>query len=184
MSNLPEREVQILAVHATFIHTIVFALLDPENHPELEQHLQTAEKNGWQELVSSVRKIMRGKKDPSIYRALDDEDRIIIEAILRGLQNPQALPEIPKKADESAASPGLATLILQAARGDTNALQLLGSMADQMGSSGGSMAKVGATLKKLLDGERDIDKLTFNMDEKGRLLIESIVTHLNQKQHH
>ncbi len=115
---------------------------------------------------------------------MDEEDRIIVDAILRGVQNPQTLPKIPEKTEATAAAPGLATLISQASKGDTSALQALGNMAEQMAAAGGGMAKVGATLKKMLDGERNVEKLCYNLDDKGHQLVQSILTHLNRSQLH
>lgn len=180
MSKLPDQEAQILAVHASFIHTVVFALLDPAKRPALEQHLQTAEKNGWAALSGAIRKIMQGQTDNAVFAPLDDEDRIIIKAILKGLQNPHSLPPVQDNADPSAAAPGLAMLIRQAGGGDTNALQMLGQMAGQMAVAGGSMARLGASLKTMLDGERDADKLTAGMDDKGRELVSKILAELDR----
>lgn len=181
MAELPDRESQIIAVHATFIHTVVLSLLDTTKRPELEAHLNTASSNGWGELVTAIRQLVKGKTDPSILAPLDDEDKVIVIAILRGLQNPDSLPPIPEQADPSAAAPGIAALIQGAGTGDVNALDALGSMAGQMASAGGNMARMGASLKLMLDGERDADRLSEGMDEAGRLLIESILSDLNQK---
>lgn len=175
-----DRESQVLAVHATFIHTVVFALIDATKRPDLETHLNTALSNGWDELVTAIRQIMQGNTNPSMLATLDDEDKVIVIAILRGLQNPDSLPQIPQQTDPTVAAPSIATLIQGAGTGDTSALEVLGSMAGQMGNAGGSMAKTGASIKLMLDGERDADKLCEGMDENGRQLIESILKHLNQ----
>ncbi|MCB1754688.1 MAG: hypothetical protein KDJ38_04150 [Gammaproteobacteria bacterium] len=180
MSKLPDHESQVLAVHATFIHTVVFALLDPAKRPMLEQHLQTAEKNGWAALTGAIRKIMQGQTDNAVFAPLDEEDRIIVKSILKGLQNPQTLPPINDKPDPSAAAPGLAMLVRQAGGGDMNALQMLGAMAGQMAAAGGSMARLGAVLKQMLDGERDADKLSAGMDDKGRELVSKILAELDK----
>lgn len=184
MTELPARENQILAVHATFIHTVVFGLLDATRRPELETHLKTASSNGWDELVTAIRQIMQGKTDLSILAPLDDEDKVIVIAILRGLQKPESLPKIPEQADPSAAAPGISALIQSASSGDVNALEMLGSMAGQMANAGGTMARMGANLKLMLDGERDADKLCEGMDENGQQLIESILKDLNQETLH
>ncbi len=184
MAELPDRENQVLSVHATFIHTVVFALLDATKRPELETHLNTALSNGWDELVTAIRQIMYGKTDPSILGPLDDEDKVIVIAILRGLQNPDSLPPTPEQVDPSAAAPGIAALIQGASTGDVNALEMLGSMAGQMANAGGNMARMGASLKLILDGERDADKLSEGMDASGHQLIESILADLNQETIH
>ena len=184
MAELPDRESQILSVHATFVHTVVFSLLDAAKRPELETHLNTAAQNGWDELVTAIRQIMQGNTSASILGPLDEEDKVIVVAILRGLQNPESLPNIPEQADPSAAAPGIAALIQGAGTGDVNALEMLGSMAGQMASAGGSMARMGTSLKLMLDGERDADKLSEGMDESGRVLIESILSDLSQETLH
>ncbi len=182
--TIPDKTEQILSVHATFIHMVVFALLDPANRSELESHLQTAEQNGWQALSAAIRKVMSGQNDNSVFASLDDEDRIIIKAILLGVQNPDSLPPVPEQADPAAAAPGLANLLKLASNGDVEALSVLGNMAGQMAAAGGTMARLGASLKRLLDGERNIDLLIEGMDEKGQALIHSILKELNQETVH
>ncbi len=178
--DLPDRKSQILAVHAGFIHMVVLALHDPGKRAEMEQHLQTAENNGWQGLVSVIRRIAEGETGPSLLSGLDEEDKVIVQAILLGRQNPENLPPIPKRTDPSVAAPGLANLIRQASSGDVDALEALGVMAGQMSAAGGTMARVGASIKKLLDGERDLHRLTNGMDDKGHSLIASILAELEQ----
>jgi len=183
MSDFPDKQSQTLKVHASFIRTVVFAISDESQHPMLEQHLQTGARNGWQELIKVIRKIKSGQRNMS-FTHLDDEDQIIADAILKGIQNPNTLPEIPTEAESSNAAPGLAAMIHEASCGDTAALQALGTMAEQMSAAGGSMARVGASFKILIDGERDIDKLSDKLDDKGLELIKSIVNELNRRQAH
>ena len=48
---------------------------------------------------------------------MDREDRIIAEAIMRGLQNPATLPDSTARPDPEMAAPGLAGMIVAARRG-------------------------------------------------------------------
>ena len=47
----------------------------------------------------------------AIKLGLDEEDSILLDAILRGLDNPATLPALDVQPDGSAAAPGLAALI-------------------------------------------------------------------------
>jgi alanine-alpha-ketoisovalerate/valine-pyruvate aminotransferase len=78
----------------------------------------------------------------------------------------------------------LANLINDARRGDHNAVIMLGGMAEQMSMPGGDMAKVGAILKDLIDGERDVDKLCDKVGPQGESLIVQILEELGKLEVH
>ena len=150
----------------------------------MEQALQVSEQNGWDKLVAAIRKIMDGSRDESMLNGLDDEDSVIVTAILKGLQDPGTLPEPEQKADPTLAAPMLATLINDARRGDHNAVIMLGGMAEQMSMTGGDMARVGAILKDMIDGERDVDKLCDKVGPQGESLIVQILDELGKLEVH
>ncbi|MFN3716240.1 MAG: hypothetical protein ACK4R8_05885, partial [Thiobacillus sp.] len=77
-----------------------------------------AEAAGWARLVAALRHVVNGRRDPSIRLGLDEEDTILLDAILRGLENPATLPPLDARPDGSAAAPGLAALIDASAHGD------------------------------------------------------------------
>ena len=60
------------------------------------------------------------------------------------------------------------------------ALLMLSNMATQMVRAGSDMAKLGAVMRKLVDGERDADKLTKGMNVQGQELVYSILTELGK----
>lgn len=184
MRTFPEHEQQIRQVHAQLIHQVVSACQNPEARAELEPVLQHANANGWQQLVTVIRKILAGERSEALLSGLDEEDGVIVRAILDGLMNPATLPDRQAEADASLAAPGLATIIHAASRGDAKALQILAGMAEQMTRVGGDMARLGGIMRKLLNGERDADALCKGMDTSGRQLVVNLIDELNKLAQH
>jgi len=106
------------------------------------------------------------------------------EAILRGIQDPSTLPDPEATPDGSLATPGLAQMIHAARCGHVHALHLLGDMAEQMTAAGGDMARLGGIMKRLVDGERDADRLTKGMDAQGASLVVSLLEELAKLEAH
>ncbi len=178
MSDLPEHNEQILQSHAGLIHRVVMHCNNPGSVPDLEQVLQQAEQNEWTQLVATIRDIMSGKRDESILAGLDNEDRVIVESILRGLQDPSTLPDLHADFDSSMAAPGIAGLVHASRKGNVQALQIIANMAKQMLAAGGDMGILAGRIRPLVEGERDTDKLTENMTEKGQKLMVDILEEL------
>jgi hypothetical protein len=176
--SLPDTNDQILASHTGLIHRVVMHCNNPGSVPDLEQVLQQAEANDWKQLVSTIRSIMAGTRDESLLSGLDDEDRVIVESILLGLQDPTTLPDLQTDIDSTMAAPGIAGLVHASRNGNAQALQIIGSMAKQMLAAGGDMSILAGRIRPLVDGERDTDKLTEKMGEKGRKLMLEIVEEL------
>jgi hypothetical protein len=151
---------------------------NPGSAPDLEQVLQQAEANDWKQLVSAIRSIMAGTRDESLLSGLDDEDRVIVESILLGLQDPTTLPDLQTDIDSTMAAPGIAGLVHASRNGNAQALQIIGSMAKQMLAAGGDMSILAGRIRPLVEGERDTGKLTEKMGEKGRKLMLEIVEEL------
>ena len=84
MNKTPDTREQIVQSHAGLIHRVVMHCNNPGSIPDIEQVLQQAEQNDWTQLVTTIRSIMAGNREESILLGLDEEDRIIVEAILRG----------------------------------------------------------------------------------------------------
>jgi hypothetical protein len=178
MSTLPsEQKQQIVQFHAVLIHNVVMTCNNRELLPELAQILDATEKNGWATLVAVIRQVINGKRDSSVLLGLDEEDSTIIEAILCGIQDPSTLPDPNAKPDASLAAPGLAAMI-------DAALSVLANMAEQMVRAGGDMAKLGGMMRKLVNGERDADKLANGMSVQGQELVYSILTELGKLTQH
>ena len=180
----PDKQQQIIQTHAGLILGVVQCIQNSEFRPQMEQALVISEQNGWDKLVAAIRKIINGNRDESVLTGLDEEDTVIASAILRGLQDPNTLPKPEDKPDAALAAPMLANLINEARRGDHNAVIMLGGMAEQMSMAGGDMASVGAILKDLIDGERDVDRLCDKVGPQGESLIVQILAELGKLEVH
>lgn len=180
----PEKTRQILQTHASLINAVVQTVQEPSLKAHLDPILKQSAENGWQDLVNAINKILDGNRDQALLNALDDEDRVIIDSILRGLQDPSTLPQVEQTGDATMAAPMIARLINEARRGDHNALTMLGAMAEQMLQAGGDMASLSAVLKDMIDGERNVDKLCTRMGPQGESLITQILSELAKLDSH
>ncbi len=178
MAQLPDAVEQVLRTHAPFIHAVVNACRDRSLLPQLQEHLSAAEEAGWTRLVSALRQVIDGRRSASLTLGLDEEDRIVLDAVLRGIDNPASLPPLNQQADASAAAPGLAAMIYAAGSGDVQAFTALANMAEQMMKAGGDMARLGGIMRRMVDGERDADLLTRGMGALGRTLVLGILDEL------
>jgi hypothetical protein len=184
MAQLAEAAAQILAMHAQFIHAVVNAAQNRALLAQLEPVLKEAETRGWGMLVGCVRRILNGQRDRAVLLGLDDEDRVIAEAILGGIDNPASLPPLDSRPSGAAAAPGLAAMIQAAGRGDVQAFTALANMAEQMLKGGGDMARLGGIMRRLVDGERDPDLLGKGMGPLGRQLLLDILDQLAKSNLH
>jgi len=182
MKKLPAREEQVVMTHAAFICQVVEFGRDPAKREDLEALLGFAIDNGWKNLVASIRKIVAGERQSGVLNSLDPEDRIIAEAIMRGLQNPDTLPDPAGRPDPEMAAPGLAGMILASRRGNTEALKLISEMAEQMSRVGGPMARLAAVIRPLINGERDPHKLCRGMDHKTEQMTLAILKELKKSE--
>jgi len=184
MANLPEKKQQVAQSHAILIVQVVKACQNPQMMVELEPMLQHAAANGWTELVTTIRKILNGSRDAALLKNLDEEDSIIIESILGGLQDPATLPDPTARAGAEHAAPALAQMIHAASTGDVGALQMIAAMAEQMTRTHGDMARLGGAVSRMVNGELDPDILCKNMDSKGEKLVLDILTELGRLRAH
>jgi hypothetical protein len=184
MSVLPEKSRQIVQAHAALIHAVVMACHNRDLFPQLATVLATSESSGWHDLVRVIRSIVAGRREASLLNGLDEEDGVIVRAILNGLQDPSALPDPDAKPEARFAAPGLAHLIHAASKGDLQALQHLAAMAEQMTRAGGDMGRLGAVMHQLTRGERNADTLSADMGPRGKQLILSLLAELAQLDAH
>ena len=185
--NLPSKQQQIVQMHASLIVLVVQVAQNPinNNKQQLDNVLKVSLENGWTDLVRAIEKIIAGDRSANLMQNMDDEDRVIIQSILNGIQNPATLPDPEADSgDSTMAAPGIAHMLIQAGSGNTQALTMLSSMAEQMSSAGGDMAQLGGIMKKLLDGERDPDVLCERMGTSGISLVQSILDELAKLQAH
>jgi len=175
MAKLPEKTKQIAQVHAQLINTVVMACSNKSLIPQLEPVLQSSAQNGWLDLVTRIRKILNGSRNTKLLVGLDEEDAAIILAILVGLQDASQLPKVVNNTDAQFAAPGLAKMIDAAIKGDVKALSVLSEMAQQMVASTGDIRYLGTVIQPIIQGERDLKRLTKNMTEQGIALVESLL---------
>jgi len=178
MATLPEKHQQIIEAHTGLIHRVVLGCQNRDMVPDLEDILKQAERNDWLQLVAAIRKILAGSRNESLLNGLDEEDQVIVRSILRGLQDPDTLPDLGKGVDSAMAAPGIAAMVNGARSGNLETLQLLGAMARQMMRAGGDMARLAGILRPLVQGERDADKLTKGMGSEGEKLVLLILEEL------
>lgn len=180
MPSLPQQHQQIIATHARFICQVVETCLDQDRRHEFDALMQSAEENGWHNLARAVRRIAAGQRDIGVLQELDQEDQVIADAILRGLQNQASLPDPNAKPDPALAAPGLASMILAASRGNVQALTLISSMAEQMNRAGGPLARLAAVIRPLINGERDPNILCKGMNSETEQLVMGILDDLKK----
>ncbi len=178
MSTTPDLKEQILQSHAGLIHRVVMHCNNPGSVPDLEQVLQQAEQNDWTQLVAIIRSIISGSREETLLAGLDNEDGIIVDAILKGLQDASTLPALETNIDSTMAAPGIAGLVHAARNGNVQALQIIANMAKQMLAAGGDMGILSGRIRPLIEGERDADKLTEKMSDKGQKLMLDIIEEL------
>lgn len=184
MAELPPRQQQILQAHAGLIVNVVQAVQNPALRPQLDPLLRTSEENGWVALVAAVRRILDGSRDLNLLARLDEEDSVIVEAILRGLQDPTTLPDPNARPDPVLAAPGLAGMIHACTHGDLQALELLSQMSEQMTRVGGDMGHMGGLMRRLVEGERDPEKLMTGMGPQGTSLVLAVLEELAKLEAH
>ncbi|MHB8474584.1 MAG: hypothetical protein ACYC9K_09385 [Sulfuricaulis sp.] len=182
MPAMPEKNQQVLLAHAGLVHAVVHTCHNRDLMPQLEQLLKLSEDNGWNQLVGVIRRIIAGQRDPSVLLGLDDEDHVIAEAILLGLQNPESLPDLNAAPDPEHAAPGLASMIAASRHGNVEALKALADMATQMQRAGGDMARLASALSQMEQGEDDLDKLIRGMNPAGQTLVQKILNELRNQQ--
>jgi hypothetical protein len=176
-----DRQSQILTMHAAFINQVVTLGPQPERQAEFNQLLKLAEDNGWSQLVIAIKQIIhQGRRDREILNSLDQEDRVIAEAILQGLQDPATLPDPNAKPDPALAAPGLAAMIHAAGSGNAQALQIIAEMADQMSKVGGPLGRLAAVIRPLINGERDPEILCKQMDANTEAMVLGVIKELKQ----
>lgn len=181
---IPDKRQQILTAHAAFICQVVEFSQNRDRQAEFEELMSTAEQHGWKNLVQAVREIAKGRRDEAVYLGLDDEDRIIAESILSGLQDPSTLPDPNQQADAGMAAPGLAHMIHAAASGDQQALVIIGHMAEQMQKAGGDMGMVAGRIRQLINGERDPNVLCKKASPRAEQLLLDILSELGKLAQH
>ena len=178
MSDSDNFKEEVLQAHAGLIHRVVMHCDEPGSAPDLAEILQQAEDSDWKQLVATIRSIMSGNRDDSILQALDEEETIIIDSILRGLEDPSTLPALQADFQSNLSTIGIANLIHASCEGSAHSLNIIANLARQMLEIGGDFEIMAGHIRPMIEGERDPAKLTENMTEKGRKMMMEILAEL------
>jgi tetratricopeptide (TPR) repeat protein len=86
-----------LQQHAQLIVMTVIALENAEVRQQLEALLENRYPQGWDNLIAAIQRILNGERDEeALLEPLDDEDAMIVSAILQGIRDPDSLrPFLP-----------------------------------------------------------------------------------------
>lgn len=174
----------ILQEHSRLIHRVVMECNDPGSVPDMEFALQQAEDNGWIKLVTTIRFIMSGNRNPGVLDGLDDEDHQIISAVLNGLEDPATLPTLKTDFNSPVIASGIAGLLNATLSGNVQAQQVLNSMTDEMIQGGDDLGAVASRLRPIVEGERDPEKICAGLSDYGRNLLFEILVELKKFEAH
>jgi hypothetical protein len=75
-------------------------------------------------------------------------------------------------------------MIHAAARGNAQALMLIGNMAEQMSRVGGSLGRLAGVIRPLVNGEREPERLCRGMDVQTQQLVLEILSELGRLDAH
>ena len=181
--QLPSKEQQIVQSHALLIVGVVHACYDRTLVPSLERSLHTFPQE-WHALTVAIRQIIAGTRARDAFAGLDSEERIIVQAILCGLDDADTLPSIHHQPAPVYAAPGLASIIAAVNAGDANARQALDAMAEQMRNAGGELERLGRAMMRLVAGERDAQCLSQGMNCGATQLLTVTLEELGKRSAH
>ncbi len=175
-----EKRDQVRQMHAPFIHAMVKACQNEQERLAFAPQIKVLQDQGWEQLALIAQRLLNGERSENLLKALDEEDAIIITAVLDGIQNPNTLPDLNAKPKAADAAPGLASIIHASSMGDAGALNALSLMAEQMSQTGGAMAEIAGALRSLVNGERNLEVLSKKMRGESRELLIAILNELGK----
>lgn len=170
----------IVTENAELIHRTVMAVAADEYVPELEKVLAQAESNGWTSLVGAIRKVLEGVRDLSQITDLDEEDRTIVSAVLRGIEDPSSLPDLTNVLDPAVAGPSMANMIHDAATGNSLAYEAIKTVGKQMIGTNDDFSRIPDILDTMVTGERREDVLCKGLGAAGTSLVQTILEELKK----
>ena len=179
MSTATNRE-DILKEHASLIHLVVSAVGMPDIRPQLDQQLALAESNGWHALVAAIRGILGGERDITALGELDEEDSVIVQAILDGLKDPAVLPGLAGAVDPDVAGPAIARLVVDTAAGVEGAAEAFEQVMAQLAQAGPELAAVAERVRRMVQGERDAAALTAGLEAPAARLAGRVLDELGR----
>lgn len=170
----------IIKENAELIHRAVLAISAKGYIPGLEKILEQAELNGWECLVGAIRKILKGERDLLQLAGLDEEDQAIVTAILQGIKVPSSLPDLTNTIDAVAAGVSMANMVHDAAAGDSEAIEAIRGVSQQMGGLNGDFSILSGAINLMVNGERREEILCKGMGASGISLVQTILESLKK----
>lgn len=155
---------QIVATHAELIRAIAGAIRESLPRDAAAEMAARYREDGWNDLADALEARLDGRQpDPA---ALDDEDRNILEAVERTVNEPRWLEQVEAEAEHEAAEP-IAALILAATWGEREALAALTEMRETAEDAGMTGSAAHAFVA-IVEGERDLERLVATFPECPR----------------
>ena len=179
---MPEVSSQVAAAHLEFIEPISAALAEPTPSAALRDAamfmVAQYRDDGWHGLCDAVEARLAGRD--AVLADLDDEDRQILLAIDRAVDEPQWLQRVLAEAQAEAADQ-VAALILAATWGEREALAALNEMRETAQAAGLHDSTAHAFVA-MVEGERRLEALTVKYPNAQRGLIEATLTALTRRE--
>jgi tetratricopeptide (TPR) repeat protein len=172
------------------IRAVVAAVVDPSQRPVLEEAIAGVPEGGRTRLVASLRRILDSERgEDALCEPLDGEDAVIVQAVLRGIADPESLKAIPSAgpAAENAQAADVALRLekhlplVRAVVAAINQPELrpqLDAILQQMEQHGWS--NLVASIRRILNGEGSADALVGGLDEEDTLIISVILAALEK----
>ena len=179
---MPEVSSQVAAAHLEFIEPVSAALAEPT--PTVAQRdaamfvVSQYRDNGWHGLCDAVEARLAGRD--TVPADLDDEDRQVLLAIDRAVDEPQWLQQALAEAETEAADQ-VAALILAATWGEREALAALNEMRETAQAAGLQDSTAHAFVA-MVEGERGLGTLMAKHPNAQRGLIEATLTALTRRE--
>ncbi|MGB9670215.1 MAG: hypothetical protein ACP5OY_06470 [Halothiobacillaceae bacterium] len=164
---------QIAHTHAELIRLAVAVRQDSDLAPALFELFREMEEAGWNALVKAMIDFVN--KEAVDLAALDEEDRAILQAMQRGLEDPTFLAELEQDAAHQAAAP-LAALIYAATLGEREALETMAGLREAADTP--AAIATSEALIAIVEGARAADELTANLPEEQARLVRAVLREL------
>jgi len=183
MNDFGEEPDELNQEDAVLVRLVVEAIKFPQYQPMLDKQLALADAaGGWTDLVTAIKNVLAGERSLSQFDHLDDEDRRVILAIFRGLDDFSDLPDASNVVDPQKTGLKIATLVMAVRCGNTQAGQSLSEIVAMMNNMGGDMKHVSGAVAQIVDGERDADRLCSSTAQAGTRIVQRILEELRKRE--
>ncbi|MFO7582979.1 hypothetical protein [Guyparkeria sp.] len=169
---------QIAAAHIDLIRAIAGAVGEQVDPSEARAAIERYREDGWSALADALEQRLAGQ--PVDASSLDDEDRVVLDAVENAASNPAWLDAVEAEAEAEAAEQ-IAALILAATWGEREALAAINEMRETAESAGVAGSTAHAFVA-IVEGERDIDCLSRDFPESRRGLVNATLAAVRRQE--